>query len=195
IQRVLTAVRARAEAESDIPLASLPGEAWPIASGIWARARGSEIEFNWMGDCIALELSTGAVIGPVDAAVGESTQLRGIDKLTREGVWAQVRADRRRGFDARTPLFGLRPNVVHMPAPVVRPANTGDGYVLMSDGFYRLIEPYGMYDGPALARAIKDKGLTGLISELRTFEASDAACAMPRVKRADDACALWLECV
>ena len=194
-QRVLTAVRKRAAKETEIALNRLPGEAWPIASGIWARVAGGEIEFSWMGDCMALDLSTGDFIGPVHAAEEETDELQGKADYTQDQIWAMVREARRQSFDARKPIFGLRPEVVRVPQPVYRPIEAGAGYVLMSDGFYRLIEPYRLYDGPGLADAISDKGLVGLIAELRAFEAGEAATSIPRVKSADDACAIWLRCL
>ena len=193
-QRALTAVRKRAAGETEIALNRLPGEAWPIASGIWARVAGEEIEFSWMGDCMALDLSTGDFIGPVQAAKDETDELQGKADYTRDQIWAMVREARRQSFDARKPIFGLRPEVVRVPAPVMRPACSGAGFVLMSDGFYRLIEPYRLYDGPGLAEAISNKGLAGLIAELRAFETGAVERSIPRVKSADDACALWLRC-
>ena len=64
-QRILTRVRTRAEAESDIALASLPAAAWPIASGIWLRRLGHAAELCWLGDCMALDLKTGEIMGAV----------------------------------------------------------------------------------------------------------------------------------
>ena len=65
--------------------------------------------------------------------------------------------------------------------------------LLCTDGFYRLADMYGLYDDQALIRAARDRGLAGLVAELRGFEA-DAAddIRFGRFKTSDDAAALLL---
>jgi len=59
----------------------------------------------------------------------------------------------------------------------------------MTDGFYRLVDPYGLYDSAALARRCRSAGLAPLMDELRVFERARADAALA-VKSADDASAL-----
>ena len=63
----------------------------------------------------------------------------------------------------------------------------------MSDGCYRLIHPYGLHDNQSLCQAICADGLAARITELRDHEARHSRESMARIKRADDACALWLK--
>lgn len=66
--------------------------------------------------------------------------------------------------------------------------------LLMSDGFYRLVDTFGAYDDVSLFDAVERRGLASLLAELRAIEQMDAECVhRPRFKTHDDATALWLE--
>lgn len=67
--------------------------------------------------------------------------------------------------------------------------------MLMSDGFYRLVDTFGLYDDDSLFLAAERNGLGALLEELRAAEASDAQCVRnPRFKPSDDATALLFKC-
>lgn len=67
--------------------------------------------------------------------------------------------------------------------------------ILMSDGFYRLVDTFGRYSDASLFRAARERGLQDLLEELRAIEAGDPDCIeYPRFKRCDDATALWFRC-
>ncbi|MEL6569885.1 MAG: protein phosphatase 2C domain-containing protein [Pseudomonadota bacterium] len=190
---ILETVRERAEGESEVSLEKLPPEALPIASGIWMRRLGYEIEFAWLGDCMALDFSTGDVIGPVADVETETHENREVLKLTEAEIWEQVRLARAARHASGKPIFSLQPADGERVNLARRPARSGAQFALMSDGFYRLIEPYGLYSGRELAREIAGRGLAGLITQLRDHEASSEHADLARIKRSDDACALWLE--
>jgi hypothetical protein len=64
----------------------------------------------------------------------------------------------------------------------------------MSDGFYRLVSPYGRYTDEGLIDAVMDRGLGALMRELREMEASPEDDArIGRFKTSDDATALLVE--
>ena len=66
--------------------------------------------------------------------------------------------------------------------------------LLCTDGFYRLVDMYGLYDDDGLIRAALDGGLAALVGRLRGFEADAAENArFGRFKTSDDAAALLLE--
>lgn len=192
IQRVLSTVREKADGECEVSLEALPPEAWPIASGIWLRRLEDQIELCWLGDCMALDLTTGAVIGTEEASEKESAENREILKRNETEIWEAVRLARRQTFETNRPIFSLRPEVATPLNRATLPTGTAVQLVLMSDGFYRLIHPYDLYTGPALSEAIRTRGLGPMISELRDHEARHSREALARIKRADDACALWL---
>jgi hypothetical protein len=78
--------------------------------------------------------------------------------------------------------FAARTRVLEAPA---------QGLLLaMTDGFYRLVDTYGLYDDAGLAAAAVERGLDALADELRAFEGGAAAAAGITAKRADDASAV-----
>jgi hypothetical protein len=65
--------------------------------------------------------------------------------------------------------------------------------LMMTDGFYRLVDTFGRYDDASLFRAVERNGLAALLAELRSVENDDPECTRhPRFKRHDDATALWV---
>jgi serine/threonine protein phosphatase PrpC len=70
------------------------------------------------------------------------------------------------------------------------PARSGDHFLLMSDGFYRLVDTYRRYTYPQLMDAAQ-RGLAPLLLELREIEAADPECrTYARLKPRDDATAV-----
>ena len=75
--------------------------------------------------------------------------------------------------------------------PLIAP---GTRILLMTDGFYRLVSPYGRYTDAGLIEAVNAKGLGPLMQELRGLESNPADDAkLGRIKTSDDATALLLE--
>ena len=63
--------------------------------------------------------------------------------------------------------------------------------LLMSDGFYALVEDYHAYDDAGLMSAAKGKGLAALYKELRQIENNDPeGQKFVRTKKSDDATAV-----
>ncbi len=190
--RVLTDVRAEAERLSKVPLASLPGEAMPVASAMWLRREGETCEFVWAGDCFAIAQIAGGeahLIGTQEAADAETRGAARMLALSQEERWAMLQAQRRaanapeRGLLTLNPAAAAHLNTQHMTLPL------GAYVLLMTDGFFRFVEPYGL-DTPAslLARVLKD-GLATSISDLRQHEATPRGV---RLKARDDAAAILL---
>lgn len=64
--------------------------------------------------------------------------------------------------------------------------------MLMSDGFYRLVELYGAHSYETLFAAAEDRGLSALYADLRAIEAADPECLRyARNKVSDDATAVF----
>jgi serine/threonine protein phosphatase PrpC len=70
----------------------------------------------------------------------------------------------------------------------------GAGHLLLAtDGFWRLVDPYGVHDADGLMDAVVARGPQALIAELRALEAADADCIrFPRIKARDDATAVLI---
>ena len=186
-------MRQRAEAESRIPLENLPGEALPIASGIWMWLQGEEAAFVFMGDCMALVRSGTEVhlIGHAEKAEDETAAARRVMALTAEERMGWLRQSRRLSNEVGK-TFGLGPAVagnLHIARMALKP---GDEICLMSDGLYRLISPYATHDLAGLMADLSEKGLPALIRTLRDFEDTPHE-DIPRIKRRDDASAVYLK--
>lgn len=67
-----------------------------------------------------------------------------------------------------------------------------DHVLIVSDGFFRLVNVFGAYDAADLvANALRGGGLRALCTELRSREADDPSCrTYPRLTRMDDASAI-----
>jgi hypothetical protein len=68
-------------------------------------------------------------------------------------------------------------------------AEPGSTLLVMTDGFYRLVDPYGLHGDASLLRACANGGLEALLAELRAHEAASGGAGMA-VKQADDASAV-----
>jgi hypothetical protein len=77
--------------------------------------------------------------------------------------------------------------IERVPAAAVR------RILLVSDGFYRLVDVYGALRDAELIQRAEEQGADGLLRELRTIEATDPNGARyPRLKPVDDATAVLL---
>jgi hypothetical protein len=73
-------------------------------------------------------------------------------------------------------------------------ARAGDRILLMSDGFYRLVDVFGRFDPDQLFDAAVSQGLRALYHELRDLETQDEDCRdHVRFKPRDDATAVLLQ--
>ena len=61
----------------------------------------------------------------------------------------------------------------------------------MTDGFYRLVDPYGLYTDAQLIGHCERRGLQSLLKELRGCERGDGDTGERAVKSADDASAVF----
>ncbi len=63
----------------------------------------------------------------------------------------------------------------------------GTELLVMTDGFYRLVDEYNLYADKTLFDACKESGIHSLVNELRNFEASISDRDSGKVKKMDDA--------
>ncbi len=189
--RVLTDVATEAKRVSRVPIASLPGEAMPVASMMWLRRDGKDTEFVWSGDCFAIaETRRGAqLVGTQEKADAETRDAARMLAMTQDERWSLLQDQRRAAGTPERGLVSLNPaSAQHMSTQRLT-LTPGAHVLLMTDGFFRFVEPYGL-DTPAslLARALKD-GLGGALSALRRHE---EAPHKVRLKKRDDAAAILL---
>jgi hypothetical protein len=196
--RLLPRLRAAIEREVKIPLKDAPLASYPTAAATWVRHRKGRLEGATLGDSIAIVKSPdGAVtvFGEAGKAADEQGRAKTVMAMTREEQlkWLQdVRAihNTRGGYW----VFGVQPeaadHIVHQSCD----APAGTKALVMSDGFYRLVSPYGRYTDEGLIDAVMDRGLGALMRDLREMEASPEDDArIGRFKTSDDATALLVE--
>jgi hypothetical protein len=196
--RLLPRLRATIEREVKIPLKDAPLASYPTAAATWVRHRKGRLEGATLGDSIAIVKSPdGAVtvFGEAGKAADEQGRAKTVMAMTREEQlkWLQdVRAihNTRGGYW----VFGVQPEAADHIVHQTCDAPAGTKALVMSDGFYRLVSPYGRYTDEGLIDAVVARGLGALMRELREMEASPEDDArIGRFKTSDDATALLVE--
>jgi hypothetical protein len=201
VERVSASFDARAGS------AEAPPYAWPIAALSWVRVwhegSAANLQGYFLGDCkTLLRLPDGRAVD-LDPFVNphEAVVQREVARLVAQGD-----DDPETRLQRMLPMLRARREFQNMTdAPecvVLRPAGPfksrqssmqlqpGSMILTMTDGFYRLADPYGLYDNTTLADACHKRGLDAVCAELREYEASGAGSLS--VKRSDDASAiLW----
>ena len=187
--------------------ANVPAYAWPIAALSWIRIRREDggarlLQLYCLGDCKVL-------LGQADDEVRDLDPYDNVHEHQLHGAVAALVAggmlDAAGRFAALTPMLRQRreaQNTAPMPdvlclAPRGRFAARRLGLrvdgpaalLAMSDGFYRLADPYGLYGDAALVRACARHGPQSLLDELRAFEAARDTAQLA-LKGADDASAV-----
>ena len=188
--RVLTDVRSEAERKSKVPLASLPGEAMPVASAMWLRREEGACEFVWAGDCFAIAgngTGEARLIGTQEKADAETREAGRMLALSPEERWAILQSQRRAANAPQRGLITLNPAAAAHLSTLRVSLPPGTSVLLMTDGFFRFVEPYGL-DTPAslLARVLKD----GLLPTLRALRAHESKPHSQRLKARDDSAAV-----
>jgi hypothetical protein len=206
-QAVRAAVDAvRADFEDRTAGLAVPVYAWPIAAMTWVRimpmGESAELILYCLGDCKTLLLRADGSVRDLDPWVNpqEAVVQDAIAGLVREGVHDPVLRRER-----LLPMLRRRREEQNMaPAPqslclapagpfaarryAVR-AERGATLLVMTDGFYRLVDPYGLYKDGGLLRACAEGRLEALRGELREHERRSGGAGMA-VKQADDASAV-----
>lgn len=190
--------------------ATMPLHAWPIAALTWIRIEERDgihrATLYALGDCkTLLRTASGACIdldpfvNPQDAVLQAEIATLRMEGLAdpggrRERMLPMLRA--RRAFQNTQPAPGvlcLRPNGRFQARVRSADLEPGASLLIMTDGFYRLVDLYGRYTDAGLIEACHGRGLPAMLDELRTYEAVAGGTGVRAVKAADDASAvLWL---
>lgn len=199
----------RASFEQITAQSPMPLHAWPIAALTWLRIGeqdgGRSATLYGLGDCKSLLRTPGGAcidldpfVNPQDAVLqAEIARLRaeglGDSEQRRERMLPMLRARREFQNTQRAPaVLCLRPNGAFTPRIRSVELMSGASLLIMTDGFYRLVDPYGRYTDVGLMEACLQRGLAAMLDELRTYEALAGGAGTRAVKAADDAsAALW----
>lgn len=197
-ERILEDLRKTAQKKSRVELSTAPPSTWPIAAGMWLHAKQDTVECAWLGDCVALIQRTDGSVEVIttvyedDLETKTSRRLNTLSPEERQKGLQDIRA--KQNTDAKWAVFGLHPEAHRNLKTYVLQKSDCANIVLMTDGFWRLVELYKlMSPGELMERALSE-GLEALARDLRQFEKGDAVDASARIKRADDACALLIAC-
>ncbi len=196
--RLLPRIRAAVEREAKIPLKDAPLSSYPTAAATWVRVRKGRLEGATLGDSICIVKTPDGVVttfGETTKASDEQGRAKKVMELSFEErlQWlANVRAIH------NTPngywVFGVQPEAAAHIVYQDCDAPAGTKALVMTDGYYRLVSPYGRYTDEQLIDAVAARGLGELMRELREMEtSSDDDARIGRFKTADDATALLIE--
>jgi hypothetical protein len=206
VRLALDQVRARFEACTrglTVPLYARPIAALTWVR-IWQEAGSATLEAYCLGDCkTMLRLPDRSVLdldpfvnpqeGIVQAEVARLAQEGVADPAARrERLLPMLRARREFQNTTAAPVaLVLQPNGPFQARQRSIEAEPGSMLLMMTDGFYRLVDMYDLYTKEQLAHACATRGLDAMVSELREVEAAGAASLS--VKSADDATAVsWI---
>ena len=183
------------------------GRETPAASFALVRLIGSDIEVLRLGDCLVLlEAADGTVTvmdHPVLAAIEAETRgallalrAQGITdpKQAFAAMLPQLRAQRlRRNLPDGYGVLAAERSCVPMIHLDRIPARTLRRILLVSDGYYRLVDHYGAASDAELVHRTVELGADAMLQQLRVIETADPmATQYPRLKIADDATALLI---
>jgi hypothetical protein len=176
----------------------------PSTGLVMLRLGAGAVELNSLGDCrivhpgsdgLARCFGTSGVTALDERLVEEVVRLQARG-LSRDEIWRDLRPMiRRHRALVNLPegywVLDLTERALEHIEMASVPPMTGAAFLLLSDGFYRLVDLYRRYSYASLFQAAQDGGLRPLYDELRTIEATDAeGRRYPRLKPRDDATAV-----
>ncbi len=191
-----------------------PGFELPSAGVAFVRLAGGRLEYARLGDCRAiLGLPDGRTVSTRRSTLHrlDSRVTGKMQELRRRGLaggYAEARRAVQDDLRANRDLLnrpggywalGLDPEAarrMEVGAVAAAPGAPIAG-LLVSDGFYRLVDTFGACrDDAALLSEARARGLATMLAELRGLEDADPECVShPRLKPKDDATALLFEAV
>lgn len=197
LERIIGDVAAVAHKEALVRLDDEPRHNLPSAGGIWMRREGGQVDFAGLVDCVAIVRSGSHTqfIGQLDLIKAEHALNRKqlAEPAGKAGGYASARETRGlMNTEGHHWVFSLHPEAAARAETGRASVSEGDHVLLMSDGFFRLVEPYGICTVETLMdRALEEDGLLSLINDLRNAERNpEDDVKIGRLKTKDDATAL-----
>ncbi len=196
-ETVMSRVREAAHNEARIDIAAAPAELQPIAAGIWAAVADDTLHVVWAGDCVLMIRGPDNVVDVITTEGRPDLETRTAKRLataTADEKRAEMR--RIRALQNTTDgyaIFGLRETAASDLDKRDLGIHSGTELIAMSDGLWRLVEPYGLMTPTELYDLIMRDGLSAALKALRDHEGSTAFDPSLRVKSADDACGLYAQ--
>jgi hypothetical protein len=204
LRAAAAAVAGRFRAEAcDVPADT---STWPAACIAILRVADSTVELVNLGDCKLLfrhadggptqTFGSSAIPALDRQVVRQMVALRAEGIVEPKAAWERIvpliREGRRlRNVDGGYWVLDIVGRGLDHVQRVTLPAEQVGYVLMMTDGFYRLVDTYESYSDQSLLEAAMSRGLAELMAELRAIEATDERCAaFPRLKARDDATAV-----
>ena len=174
----------------------------PAASCALAAIRDGLIEISVIGDCTVFlddghggieKISDQRVRTYDDAVVDGIVQLMKRENVPYAEALERARSTIWRNRKIRncdTTYWVLEPNVGSLRGVMtaMHDLSRAKRLVMMTDGFYRLVDTYGAYTDDGLLEAVMERGCDALCAVLREIENGDTECRRHvRIKARDDA--------
>lgn len=186
---------------------AVPRYARPIAALTWVRAvhmtGGPTLQVYALGDCKLFLAHPDGSVADLDPFHNpqETVLQKELARLASEGVTdPDARRERllpmlrsRREYQNTNEAPGslcLEPRGPFAARTSTVNAPRGSMLMAMTDGFYRIVDTYGLCSIEELARTCAETGPAPALQQLRAFEASRAGSGALTVKGADDASAV-----
>jgi serine/threonine protein phosphatase PrpC len=181
-----------------------PAMDMPCACLALLRLAGDRLELANIGDCRILHFQAGGGVScfgssrlsALDEALRQDVIRWQATGLRHDEVWPLVLPLIRRNRGLMNDAEGYwildvsERWIEHVETTTLIP-RPSDILLLVTDGFWRLVDIYGRYDADSLLAQAQSAGLASLVAELRAIEAADEDCARhARLKARDDATAV-----
>ena len=195
------------DVQARFDLAHIPAYAYPIAAVTWARIiegdASAAVQVYALGDCKVFVSSAAGDVHDIDPYENaqEDVLKAAIAQLKAQGI-----EDKAQVFAALLPMLRERRAFqnLHAAPGILCMYPQGEfqarqyafdmdrqSYLLaMTDGFYRLVDTYGLYSKEGLVRRCRETELDALLQQLRQFERDNLASGAQSVKKSDDASAV-----
>jgi serine/threonine protein phosphatase PrpC len=181
-----------------------PAMDMPCACLALLRLVGTRLEFATIGDCRILHRRTdgslscfgSSKLSALDEGLRQEVIRWQATGLRHDEVWPLILPSIRRNRGLMNEAEGywildLSERWIEHVETMSVIAVPSDVLLLVTDGFWRLVDIYGRYDAESLFGAALSGGLRPLAAELRAIEAADEECRRhPRLKTRDDATAV-----
>ncbi|MBL7497931.1 protein phosphatase 2C domain-containing protein [Frankia sp. CNm7] len=182
------------------------GAEFPTAAISLVRQVDDRVEVCSLGDCsVLVGTASGKPVAVTDPqfAGAEEAALAGVRDRMEQGIppadaYLEIREILRQRRSERNSPAGLwvlagDPEAARHAAMESLPAPPGTDIVLMSDGFSRVLWPFGLVDDMSeLMERVTAGGAASLLDELRAAEVADPDCRrVPRFGVHDDATVVW----
>ncbi len=184
----------RARSEAQFELANTPRDSWPTAAFVWTRKRNDVLDIVSFGDCAVLIQDEVGVRAFADVGKHDSEAERA--QAFANTTWEEKLPYLQREREAyNTPgvfvdPLGGEPVLPSRIKVETIPIADGGRVLLMSDGLYRLVTPFGDVSDEGLMRLVEQNGLADAVTRLRHLERDPSGPA--RFKTSDDATGLLI---